>query len=527
MALCAAPALAKDKDKEKKAQISETAETPYLARDFVFVDSPGLETYLRTIAQRLLDARGVKMPVPNILIQSSDAFNVFTDSKRNLVVATGALRTVGSEDELAALLGHELSHQILKHPQNKDALNALPLGLDTVASFKTTAAQLKGQRTTYSGELSKFGDESLSTTQVVSLLWSDFLAPSWNRKQELAADQNGFELMRAAGYDPSAFGTLFQKLHVEETKRTERMAALKKVLLARFKQSQAKRTATSKSPTDTSQLVSEAKESAATGAVDKLIDKLSVFNREYDSPDDRQAALAEYARAHREKTRPSRPAVHLSDTVRAGVGAHLLAMDAAAIGTLDALAAKNTAEASKSVQGLGAGTAKQPSPHLNLAVGTYYQERGRKDVGRSSAKAWLAGKRPPAQAYTWMAYYQYLDKDYTGALGTLEQGRKRVGASAPFLPNLVSIAKAAGQKTEAEGYTRECAAEDHRNMGNMVTSLFKDKGAPSGLYADCVQRLGYEPADTENAVMHAVKNPVETGKGLTQSVKGLFKRNPK
>ncbi|HEV7715945.1 MAG TPA: hypothetical protein VGO53_10135, partial [Steroidobacteraceae bacterium] len=295
---------------------------------------------------------------------------------------------------------------------------------------------------------------------------------------------------------------------------------------ARLRRSDAKRAASRNAQSMRTKLVEGAKDSVANGAADKIVDELSVFNREYDSPDERQAALADYARAHRVKTRAPRPLTYWKGTLRAGTGGRLLALDAAAIGTLDALASNNTATAAKSMQGLGGGDVKQPSGHLNLAVGTYYQTKGRRDIGERSARAWLGAKRPPAQAYTWVASYRAAAKDYAGAVETLESGRKRVGASAPFLPNLVSMAKAAGQKARAEGYARECAAEDRRSVGNVLTSLVKTKSAPTGMYAECVRRLGYEPGGStgDGAVMHAIKNPVETGKGLGAKIRNVFKR---
>jgi predicted Zn-dependent protease len=158
-----------------KGKIEENKETVYLARDFVFVDSPAIEGYLRSVCKRLLDAKGARLDVPNILVQSSDAFNAFTDAQGNLVISTGTLRSLESEDELAALLGHELSHLILEHPQDKEAMRALPLGLDTMSSMKDAATQSQGR----------------SDAQATSVLWSDFIAPSWNRRQEQEADENG------------------------------------------------------------------------------------------------------------------------------------------------------------------------------------------------------------------------------------------------------------------------------------------------------------------------------------------------
>jgi beta-barrel assembly-enhancing protease len=487
-----------------KEKIEENVETAYLARDFVFVDSPAIEGYLRAICQRLLEARGVKAEVPNILVQSSDAFNAFTDANRNLIVSTGALRAMESEDELAALLGHELSHILLKHPQDKDVMRALPLGMETMASVKDAAAELKGQKATYASDLSKFDPNNMSDTQATGMLWSDFISPSWNRKQESEADQNGFELMRAAGYDPSAFGQLFSKLQAAEVKRSERMQVLKKALLARLREASAKTAvASSGSRGEAAGLTQDVKLSVADTASEKLVDGLSAFNRSYESPDERQAALSAYAREHREKQRAPRPEVKLKESLQGGSGGELLKLDAAAIQTMDALAAKNSAAAKKAVLGLGKEDVKPPSAHLNLAIGSYQQLYGNQDTGERSAQAWLESTRPPAQAFSWVASYKAKHKDYTGAVETLEAGRKRVGASAPFLPTLVAMARAGGNMPLARDYTKECQAESNKNVGEKLQSLVSESAPRKGLYVECVRQLGEVPP--EDVVTESVK----------------------
>lgn len=459
--------------------IQENAETPYLAHDFIFVDSPEIETYLRDVSQRLLAAKDIKMPVPNILLQSSDSFTVFTDANRNLIVSTGALRAIESEDELAAVLGHELSHQVLKHPQNKDALSVLPAGLD------------------------------LTNAQNANLLWGDFLAPSWNRKQERAADEQGFEMMRAAGYDPSAFGTLFQKLHAAEAKRSERLDALRKTLSARARTSESKLQAGS---------FAGVTRNVADTASDKLVDSLSSFNREYDSPDERQAALAAYASEHRLKKRVPAPEKKWQSVIQGGAGANLLKLDADAIDTLAAIAAKNATAATQSVASLGDGDVKQPSAHLNLAVGTYFETKGKRDIGERSAQGWLEAPHAPAQAYMWSASYEAARGNYAGAIEILESGRRRVGASVPFLPNLVSLAVQAGNRPLAERYAQECAAEDRPAAGaTLKTMLNASAPAPTGLHAECLRRLGYTPAPPAS-------NGGAAQAALTSKFKNLLKR---
>jgi beta-barrel assembly-enhancing protease len=445
-----------------KQKIEENRETVYLARDFVFVESPAIEGYLRDVCKRLLDAKGVKIDVPNVLVQSSDAFNAFTDSQGNLVISTGALRSLESEDELAALLGHELSHLVLKHPQDKDAMHALPLGLETMSSMKDAATQSQGR----------------SDAQATSVLWSDFIAPSWNRQQEQEADENGFELMRAAGYDPSAFGQLFSKLQDAQQKRSERMQVLKKALVVRLRQ-----------VTPAAKVQSVALSNAVTDAAsEKMIDGLAAFNRSYESPDERQAQLAAYAREHREVKRVPRPATGFSDTLQMGEGVAMIALDGAALTTLDAIARKNTAAAGTAVEPLG-GETKLPSAHLNLAVGSYEQAYGKPEMGASAAEAWLLAPRAPAQAFLWSASYKAKAHDYQGALDTLESGRRRIGDSVPFLPTLISTARTSGNMALAREYTNECRSAS----GNVTQKLLGSE--QNSLYAECVRQLGEKPAE--------------------------------
>lgn len=496
-----------------KENIQESAETPYLARDFVFIESPAIEEYLRTLCQRMLDVKGVKMELPRILVHSSDAFNAFTDANRNLVISTGALRAMESEDELAALLGHELAHLVLNHPQDKDAMRSLPLGMQSTASFKDAAAELKGQKATHVSDLSKFDPNHMNEAQATGVLWSDFVSPSWNRNQEREADEQGFELMRAAGYDPSAFGQLFSKLQAAEAKRSERMQVLKKALVTQLRETGKAAAPRSGAKGDALTLTNDVKNSAADTASEKLVDGLAAFNRSYESPDERQAALSAYAREHREKKRAARPEVKFAEVLQAGSGAELLKVDAAALGTLDALAVRDAAAAKKAAGGLGADDTKPASPHLYLARGSYQQVYGNKDLGERSAQSWVESTRPPAQAYTWFASYQAQHRDFPAAIATLETGRQRVGSSVPFLPSLVAMARAGGNMPLARDYARECKAESNRDAGEAVKSFVTENSAPRGLYAECVRQLGELPKD--DVVTESIKGKTrELGRKL-------------
>ncbi len=529
MLLGCTAAAAKEGDKEETPALADPAESAYLTRDYIFVDSSAIESYLSGLMRQLLIAKGAKLEVPDILIRSSDAFDIFTDARDNIVITTELLRQVGSEDELTAALGHELSHQIFKHPQRKDAARAFPLGLETVSMIKTAASRSQGSRSAYTGTLNNMGEESLAGTQAASLIWSDLLAPAWNRKQERAADQNGFELMRAAGYDPSAFGALFQKLHDAAGKRSQRMELLKKAMLAKAHANKPAASAATK-PGSADQIAQDMKATLSEGAAEGIITGLASFNRDYDTADERQLQLANYAREHREKQLPTvKPTRRFKEVLRTGSGARLLAADAAAIRTLNALSTHDMATADKNVKiafPIPSGS-RVPSPHLNFAIGAWNHVHGRPKTGEQYARLWLAARRPPAQAYVWVAYYQATRRELSAAIGTLEQGRRRVGSAAPFLPHLVSLARAAGQNDKAEAYALECLKEDQKNTGNMIANMVRGQQVPSGLYADCVQRLGHEPqaGKDQNAALQVLKKPVEASKSLAERMREKLHRD--
>ena len=533
--LCAAAVAAKAPQEDSKNQLGP-AESAYLTRGLIFIDAPDIERYLRVVIQRLLDSSQVKTPIPTILIQSSEAFDVFTDSRQNLIISTGVLRELSSEDELAALLGHEMSHQILRHPQRKDAMRAVPLGLETAGYVSVAADRLHGASgQNYSGNLGKFTENSLANTQAATLLWTDILAPGWNRRQERAADENGFLLMRAAGYNTSAFGSLFQRLHAEQGKRSARMELLGKVMLARVKMADAKARAQAGAGDNAvtakfDELSTELRATLTEKAVGSVIKGLTSFNREYDSPAVRQQNLSQFAHDHRLAGKPPvRPVSQLAVALRQGHGAWLLALDAAAIRTLDALTANNRTAAQTAITPLQAASpnGNPPTPHLNLALGAWQEANGHPEQGEARARAWLTARRPPANAYVWLAYHQFKRKEYSNSMATMERGRRKIGNGAPFLPHLVSVAHTAGDDQRAEKYVLECKAEDGKNISASIAAFFGGNRVPSGLYADCVQRLGHEPKSAleSNALMQTLKHPIEGSKTLAEKIRNKFRKS--
>ena len=122
----------------------------------------------------------------------------------------GLVRSMQSEDQVAFVLAHELSHVILGHTSSdvvkktqQQALALTELGLAVGAQVR--AAQGKG-----TGGMAH--DARLKQQKQVLALNSLVLSPAWTRGQEREADLLGTDMLVKAGYNPSAVDEVLAKL---------------------------------------------------------------------------------------------------------------------------------------------------------------------------------------------------------------------------------------------------------------------------------------------------------------------------
>lgn len=108
-----------------------------------------------------------------------------------------------SEDALAFLLAHELSH-IMDYHYSSDALGTLfssgVVGVELAMSLAKAIGEIKGEAVV-SDEKSKIAYNRFLFAKAVQ---EKVISPSWTRAQEGRADLLGFDLMTRAGYNPNA-----------------------------------------------------------------------------------------------------------------------------------------------------------------------------------------------------------------------------------------------------------------------------------------------------------------------------------
>jgi predicted Zn-dependent protease len=492
------------------AEPASEAERSYLQRDFLIVTSSEIESYLQSVAAKLLRTRFTSSAVPHIIVYSGTDFNAMADASKNLVISTEVLQQIESEDELAALLGHELTHVQLGHPEKKTLLGKFPMSIDMMGEAVALT------RVANTNKKNRFAKDSLSTSQKVSLFWSDLLMPNWNREDEREADRVSYDMMRAAGYDPDAFATLFQRLHAAQLKRSERMEELRKSMIKRAQDRQRPCSSTESLQVALCQANHEALAMASEKAINTLFDEIAQMGKNYDSPEQRQDLLNQYAAKLPPLDDDKKPRSALFEkTLHAGAGGALLSADQAALAAVTAMEAGDLAAAAKSIKIL-----LQPaaSPHLNFAIGKWMLENDKQDVAEDYAKQWLDSSRAPAKAFLWRAGHQAEREEFTAANATLKDAGQRIGSPAPFLSQEVTYARVAGDIPQAQQLTTDCRKEDqsHKQMLTRTLDWFRDN-PPTALYAACLANLGMAlPDNGESKWKHLVQ---ATGRAVAGAVK--------
>ena len=508
--LCAAVLASGNGWGKGKGEDGTDAVREYLGRDMIFMTAPGLQRYLQDIASKLLSSQqGV--PVPRFLIQSTDEFSVFTDTRGNIVVGSEVLRQVESEDELAAAISHELAHVIEKHAQTKNVVQKLPFTIETAHIVALTVdGREKAAGSTRAGDLSGFASRKLATTQAAGTVWSDLVSPSWNRKQERDADLAGVDMVRAAGYDPAAFSSLLARVDAAHAVRSERVELLRQEALKQFQSM-----APGANAGIGDSILDGLKSSAGSAAVEAAFQQLAGFGTDYDDPEERTTAILEHVQktstGRRDKTLRS---PRFDAEVRSGANRQLLDADRAALTIMAGLNSRDPRSVKPDAEALLADTVLLGlSPHLNLAAGTWLDAVARKPAeAEQRAVAWLSSDVAPRSAYLWRASYQIQRREYANALATLERGADQLGDRELFLPEMIAAAKGSGDLDRADALGMECsragAGFNLTNIAKVATLLkqpVKEAKAPppSGVYAQCVAALGYDPVERQQAALKA------------------------
>lgn len=160
---------------------------------------------VREIAQRLIAQTPVFRPDAKdwkweVNVQDSEQINAYCMAGGKIMVYSGIIEKLKlTDDELAAVMGHEIAHALREHSREQmSEAYAQQIGLLGLAAVV--------------GVTSKDSNKAGTTLALGSTIAAVALTLPHSRRAEHEADQIGLELAARAGYNPGAALSLWQKM---------------------------------------------------------------------------------------------------------------------------------------------------------------------------------------------------------------------------------------------------------------------------------------------------------------------------
>jgi len=168
-------------------------------RQAKFVDDPVITEYINRVGQNIVLHSDAKIPF-TIKVIDSDEVNAFALPGGFFYVNKGLILVADNEAEVAGVMAHEIGHVAARHALENQTKGTLLEYLAMGTSiFLGGIPGMIYQNTAGLGLLGIF--------------------MKFSRSAEEEADKLGVQYMYAAGYDPSAMATMFEKLEAKNKKK--------------------------------------------------------------------------------------------------------------------------------------------------------------------------------------------------------------------------------------------------------------------------------------------------------------------
>lgn len=163
------------------------------------VEDPIVTEYINRVGQNVVLHSDAKIPF-TIKVIDSDEVNAFALPGGFFFVNKGLILAADNEAELAGVMAHEIAHVAARHAmENQGKLQAINYGLLATIIFGGGIASTVAQNAGGFGQLLSF--------------------LQFSRNAEKEADMLGVQYLYAAGYDPTAMSTMFEKLNSKNKKK--------------------------------------------------------------------------------------------------------------------------------------------------------------------------------------------------------------------------------------------------------------------------------------------------------------------
>ena len=170
----------------------------FLEKDQIYQDEEW-QTYVQAIGERLLAVQGLSKEDYYFTVLDNPVVNAFALPDGYIFVNRGLIAYLHDEDQLAAVIGHEIGHVALRHARRRNTAQKF----GNIAGF--VAAVMTGR-----GELMDLSNQATQT-----------IVSGYGRDMELESDEFGGEALALSGYNPLAMIEVVMVLKDHESFSTE------------------------------------------------------------------------------------------------------------------------------------------------------------------------------------------------------------------------------------------------------------------------------------------------------------------
>lgn len=170
------------------------------------VEDPIVTEYINRVGQNIVLHSDAKVPF-TIKVIDADEVNAFALPGGFFYVNRGLILAADNEAELAGVMAHEIAHVAARHAMENQ-------GKGTFLQYGMLAGMIFG-----GGIASTILQNTAGITQALAFF-------KFSRGAEGEADRLGVQYLYAAGYDPTAMSTMFEKLASQNKKKPGTLSKL-------------------------------------------------------------------------------------------------------------------------------------------------------------------------------------------------------------------------------------------------------------------------------------------------------------
>jgi hypothetical protein len=386
-----------------------------------------------------------------------------------MIVTVGLLEQLETEDELAFVMGHELSHAILRHAQPNWAKKAQYYAVANGAAFDamTNAAQSLG------------GDQAgvdvargLDIAKHLAKLSANVLMPQMSKGQEDEADALGFDLMVKAGYDPEAPLAVMDKLAEQEAEAAAAVQAARDAAAKDKGSSGGLMDKLTNGLTVVGQLAIGEKPDTdkltdlAIFAFDSAVDNLADDATTHHPAKVREDLLSNYLFATYRDLPPVSPTpLPWAQDSKSPLKAQLTALlahytDAENASAYIADTSQGTARVAQAqiARALAPPTANHA--YTVYVAAEYYDGINKDKIAEAAMLRAIAGPEPSWEVYSTMVSYYVWRHNYPRAQQLMDQAVIRFEDSPVLLPKRIQLLRLQGRDADAQALVPKCKSYD-------------------------------------------------------------------